>query len=51
LQVEPFVLLIPKGVVINDIDRRELLFRVIEELKKTMNTDLDNLLDRYLKKD
>jgi len=49
LQVEPYVLLIPKDAVINDIDRNELLHKVIEDLKVVVNKDLEITLIKYLK--
>lgn len=49
LQVEPYVLLIPKNAVINDIDRNELLHKVIEDLKDVVNKDLETTLNKYLK--
>jgi transcriptional regulator with XRE-family HTH domain len=48
LNVEPYVLLIPKEAVINEIDRNELLHKVIEELREVVSKGFDVTLNKYL---
>ena len=51
LTVEPYVLLLPKCIVLKEIDRNELLHKITKELKNVINEDLDTILKKYLVKE
>ena len=50
LKVQPYVLLMPKDIVIDEVDKNELLQMFTEDVREMIQMDLESVLTKYLKK-